>query len=216
MDSACREHDIVYSRTKSGRERHVADKLLKAAAVKRITAGDASFGERMAATTVAGAMKIKTGLRKIGGGLKHKHGKKRFPTGREKVITFSSLIRGARSCMNRAQPRTANDAVKVALLAARRLRRGKRVVGVPRVIKVPTFSGGALPIIPILTGLASVGSIVNSAMSVIKTIKELRNTRKLNTERKIGSGLYLLPYRGGGRRGGSGLYLRPANPKNFQ
>lgn len=233
LDSACRLHDIAYTEHSSGQERHEADKILKKAAIARIKARDATFGERLAAVTVAGAMKLKTGLRKIGGGLKRRRPRRAGSTKRKRVVkrraavrctgsgsgarvTFSRLIRGAQAGMTRQRPTTTASAIKAALMAARKLKRGKRVVGIPRVIKVPTFTGnGFARLIPILSGLASIGTIVNSVVGVLSSLKALRNKRQINAEQKIGSGLYLMPYRGSGRRGGSGLYLRPAKLKSF-
>jgi hypothetical protein len=62
LDSACREHDIAYSRSSELVDRHAADRTLAKKARERITARDAKFGERAAATAVWAAMKAKTKL----------------------------------------------------------------------------------------------------------------------------------------------------------
>ena len=62
LDAACREHDIAYSRSKELVDRHVADRILADKARERITAKDATFGERAVATAVWAAMKAKTKL----------------------------------------------------------------------------------------------------------------------------------------------------------
>jgi hypothetical protein len=69
LDTACREHDIAYSRSNNLSERHVADNILAAKARKRIIARDSTLGERAAATAVWAAMKAKT---KFGMGMKTK------------------------------------------------------------------------------------------------------------------------------------------------
>ena len=74
LDAACREYDIAYSRSDQLEDRHVADRILADRARKRITAGDSTFGERAAATTVWAAMKAKT---KLGMGMKKKKTKKK-------------------------------------------------------------------------------------------------------------------------------------------
>lgn len=231
LDAACRNHDIAYQNNRTDEGRHEADKILKDAAIERIGARNATFGERLAALTVAGAMKMKTGLRKLGTGLKRRRRPRRHvaAVGRKKRggsgggggrITFSRLIRGVSDGLARQQPKSTTAAIKTALMAARKLKQGKRIVGVPRLIRVPSFTGkglaGLVRFIPVLSGLAAVGSIVQSVVGVFSALKSLRNSQKTTTERKIGSGLYLLPYRGGGRRGGSGLYLRPANMKVYR
>ena len=52
LDTVCREHDIIYSRSKDLTKRHVADKILAEEAWKRIIAKDSTLGERAAATTI--------------------------------------------------------------------------------------------------------------------------------------------------------------------
>lgn len=71
-----------------------------------------------------------------------------------------------------------------ALRSAKKFRRGKRIK-MPRIIKVPSISGGVLPIVPILAGLAAVGSLTSSAAGVVKTIKDRPSSK--------GQGLYLKP-----------------------
>ncbi|XP_026669868.1 uncharacterized protein LOC113464421 [Ceratina calcarata] len=70
LDTACREHDIAYSRNKDLTNRHKADQVLTDCALQRIIAKDVTFGERAAATAVWTAMKTKT---KLGIGLKTKN-----------------------------------------------------------------------------------------------------------------------------------------------
>jgi hypothetical protein len=73
LDSACREHDIAHSRSNDLADRHVADQTLAEKARERVTARDAKFGERAAATAIWATMKAKT---KLGMGLKRR-GRKR-------------------------------------------------------------------------------------------------------------------------------------------
>lgn len=69
LDSACREHDIAYSENKDLTHRHEADRVLADRARQRISAKDATFGEKATAAAVWAAMKTKT---KLGMGLKKK------------------------------------------------------------------------------------------------------------------------------------------------
>ncbi|CAH2021124.1 unnamed protein product [Acanthoscelides obtectus] len=66
LDEFCKQH-IFYSQQKDLTARQQADKLLADQAIQRAFASDSSFGERMAALGVAGAMKAK---KKMGFGLR--------------------------------------------------------------------------------------------------------------------------------------------------
>ena len=71
LDTACKEHDIVYSQNLENIEaRNAADKVLANKAWWRVTAGDAGIGEKKAAYAITNAMKLK---RKFGMGMKKKN-----------------------------------------------------------------------------------------------------------------------------------------------
>lgn len=204
LDAACREHDIAYANHSDSEERHKADLQLKEAASKRILARDASIGERVAAVTVTSAMKAKTGMRRFGTGLLRRMKRKSNRQPKKKEITFKKLVQGVRTSVVKGKPKTVVSAVKAAIRSSRELRSGKRITKVPRVIKVPSISGGLLPIIPILSGLAAAGTIANTAANLFKIVKSMKN----GTNQKLGAGLYL-------SKGlhGRGMYLKPY-PKN--
>lgn len=67
LDSACKLHDIAYSKHSDSKNRSVADKELAERAWERVKASDASFGEKAAAWTVTNIMKAKS---KFGSGKK--------------------------------------------------------------------------------------------------------------------------------------------------
>lgn len=67
LDGLCLKHDLFYDREKETTKRHEADRILAEGALQRFKSRDASFGERLAALGVAGAMKAKV---KLGMGLK--------------------------------------------------------------------------------------------------------------------------------------------------
>lgn len=71
LDSACREHDIAYSKYPDFEGRHQADLILQEKADERAKASDANLGEKVSAVLVRETMKAK---RKIGAG-KKKRGK---------------------------------------------------------------------------------------------------------------------------------------------
>ena len=69
LDSACREHDIAYSKHPNLKDRHIADKILLENAKQRIRSSNSSFGEKIAAAGVGAIMAAK---RKLGMGLKRR------------------------------------------------------------------------------------------------------------------------------------------------
>lgn len=223
MDEFCKAHDIAYSKHKDSEERSKADQILAKGAISRIFSKDASLGERAASLFVTAAMKAKTGLSKFGMGItkskEHKKMKKSKKTKKcAKKIAFSSLVKDARNGMNKAKAKTYGTAIMAALRSAKRSRKGK-VIKMPRTIKVPSISGGVLPILPVLAALGAVGSLVGSAAGVVKTIKDIKNAKSQLMENirhnkametKLGNGLYL-----GLRKKGRGLYLRPRGDTLF-
>lgn len=94
LDSACREHDIAYSKHSDSQNRGVADKILQKEAMKRFLSKDASIGERATALGVAAAMKIKRTL--TGNGLNCcKKSKKR----RKKTKAKTKRKKSKKSCV---------------------------------------------------------------------------------------------------------------------
>jgi len=69
LDSACRDHDIVYATSKNLDDRHKADKVLENRAWERYLLKDTPRKEKIVAYAVSNAMKAK---RKIGMGCKRK------------------------------------------------------------------------------------------------------------------------------------------------
>ena len=60
LDSACKEHDIAYSKNREKIEaRNAAYKVLAEKAWSRVKASDASIGEKAAAAAITGIMKTK-------------------------------------------------------------------------------------------------------------------------------------------------------------
>lgn len=237
LDELCKTHDIAYAAHKDSAERYKADKELASGALKRVFSKDASLGERAASLLVTTAMKTKTGLSKFGGGggggsifgsCKRRR-RRRSLKKKTKSSTFAALVKDAKNGIKKSKAQTVGSAIMAALRSAKTFRKGKRIK-MPRIIKVPSISGGVLPILPILAGLGAVGSLVGSATSVVKALKDIRNAKEQLAENKRhnkamevkvgtglylgvskqGSGLYLRPY-----SKGKGLYLKPA-PKNFR
>lgn len=214
LDKLCKEHDIAYENHKDSAERYKADRKLCSEAMKRVFSKDARFGERAASLLVSAAMKAKTGLTKVGRGISKLNCKKKPK--KSKNVKFSTLIRDAKLGIKKSKSKTVDCAIRAALQSIKKSSKGKRI-NVPRVIKVPTFTGGVLPILPILAGLSAIGTIGASATGIVKTFKDMKIAQRQLEENKrhnkameikIGNGLYLKPY-----SNGSGLYLKPY-PKN--
>lgn len=208
LDEFCKEHDIAYANHKDSAERYKADKKLGAEALKRVFSKDAKLGERASSLLVTAAMKAKNGLSKIGLGISNKRMK--IP----KNIVFATLVKDARNGIKKSRARTVDSAIKAAVRSAKKTAKGKRIK-MPRIIKVPTFTGGILPILPILAGLSAIGAITGSVAGVVKTAKDIKVARDALDEYKrhnkameikVGKGLYLRPH-----STGKGLYLRPAS-----
>lgn len=113
-------------------------------------------------------------------------------------------------------------AVKAALMAARKLKKGRTLRRVgrgkgERVLPLPK-SGGFLPLLPIFAGLSAIGSLAGGAAGVAKAISETRDASRRLAELKRhnetmeavalrkGKGLFLKPH---SKTGGLGLYMMP-------
>lgn len=207
LDELCKDHDIAYATHNDSAERYKADKILGSEAMKRVFSKDAKLSERAASLLVSTAMKAKTGLTKIGAGISKLNCKKK-----SKNVKFATLIRDAKLGIKKSKAKTVDCAIRAAMQSAKKSAKGKRV-NVPRIIKVPTYTGGILPILPILAGLSAVGSIGATTAGIFKTIRDMKIAQKQLEENKrhnkameikVGEGLYLKPY-----SNGSGLYLKP-------
>lgn len=214
MDELCKAHDIAYAENKDSSKRYEADKDLAKGALKRVFSKDASLGERAASLFVTGAMKVKTGLSKLGLGVPDFCTRKMTKKGKKntKKISFTALVKDARRGMKRSKATTIGTAITAAIRVAKQKRKGKHVK-VPRLIKVPKITGGVLPLLPILAGLSAIGSLTGSAAGVYKIIRDIKqvndfvaeNKRHNQTiEKKLGDGLYLKTF-----KKGLGLYLKP-------
>lgn len=216
LDAACKTHDIAYDKNKESSERSKADKILQKEALKRVFAKNASFGERAVALGVAAAMKVK---RKISGkgfqNRKRSKAKKKSHRKKRKPISFSYLIKSARVAIKKSRPDDIGSAIKIATTSAKRSKSGKHILP-PRIIKLPSITGGILPLIPIFAGLGALGSIIGSSAGIANAInqtrkgqKELEESRRHNQRmesiaigNKVGQGFYLQRAKRGG-----GFYL---------
>lgn len=237
LDDACKRHDITYTNYLKGRERYDADKLLAKEAWGRVKSKDASLGEKATALAVAGIMKAKTKLAKIGSGLKKKKlvRKKRRTKKVDEESTTKAVLREAVQCAKNklrvSKPNNVDDATKMAINAAKAIVKSNKALNkrkdesLPRVIPVPKI-GGVLPLIPIFAGLSALGALVGGSAAVANAVMTTNNAKKELVEskrhnqmmeavaigkNKYGKGLYLKPY-----KNGLGLYTtKKINSKNF-
>lgn len=218
LDTFCKEHDIFYATNKDSSKRYKADKKLGSEAFSRVFSKDAKLGERAASLLVSAAMGVKTGLTKLGRGISSVDCRKKNRKNRKtkknkkpsKEIVFTSLVKDVRKDIRKSKAKTLDAQINTALKSAKRTVIGKKI-RIPRILRVPSFTGGVLPLIPILAGLSAIGAIAGSAAGVVKTAKDIKVAQKHleETERhnramelKVGNGLWLRPNVRGG-----GLYL---------
>lgn len=218
LDAACKDHDIAYTNETKSDNRAAADKKLQKAAFKRVFSKDASFGERLTALGVSAAMKAKRMLTKRGGSVT----KMRTAKTKKKQITFPHIVRNAKADIKKVKPDTVESALKVAIKSIQKSKKGNQIKP-PRIIKVPTHSGGILPLIPLFAGLSALGAIGSSTTGIVNAINqykraqnELEESKRHNRSmeaialgKKSGAGYYLCP-----DKSGDGYYLKPYSSKN--
>lgn len=218
LDSACREHDIAYSKHKDLENRHIADKILAERAWERVKAKDSSLGERTNAWLVTTAMKAKS---KFGMGLENSNPKTKIKLTKRKntkccrTKLFKAAVKKAAKFLKKHKPENIDDAVKIAQKSIKSTFRKTNPldITVPRVIPVPKI-GGFLPLIPILSALGAIGGLASGSSAIVKAVNDAKAAKKqleeANRHNKtmesiaMGKGLYLKPY-----RKGYGLYYNP-------
>ena len=185
LDAACREHDIAYEASNLTGDREKADRELENRAWENFKSGDTGFSEKAASWAVTTGMKAK---RKVGGG----------------GCGFKNVVGVAKKAIKKsikACPGTSNmtKLIKSGIAAAKKYTRGiKTTCRPPRVIKVPK-TGGALALIPILSGLSALGTLAGGVANVIKVIRGITSKRSYDDNGggsaiQLGGGLYLHPY----------------------
>lgn len=200
LDSYCREHDIQYRDHSDLPSRHIADRELADKAWQRVRASDASLGERIAAFSVANAMRAKV---KMGAGIGSS--KMALKKMRAAINMLNSKKRRKNSVRGMSRKKYRNCKRK----AGKKQRNRTRVIPTPR-------TGGFLPLVPLFAGLSALGALgggaaqiaraVNNAKSNSKQLQEaLRHNKAIEAMalNKTGKGLYLRPY-----KSGRGIYLK--------
>lgn len=195
LDEYCKEHDLVYQKTKNYKKRLDADYTLILKAKERFFSSSSSLWEKFAAFLVIIIMTAKTKL-----------------TG--KHISFKNLIRKTAGCFKKCCKKSKkrggslNSFIGQTILAAKKLVKNRKSVKVPRILPVPK-TGGVLPLVPIFAGLSALGTLAGGAAGVVKAINETRDAKKNLAEHnrhnkmmeaiaiRNGRGLYLKPYKTG-------------------
>ena len=167
LDQAYKEHDIAYSRHRENVEaRNAADRVLADKAWKPIFAKDASIDEKAAAYTVTNAMKLKS---KFGMGLKKKPN-----------TTLAKVVKAASK--SNIFSKNSRKVIQAALISARDVVKkagGKAKVRTPRVLAVPSKTGGFLPfLIPLFAGLSSTGALAGGTAGIDKAINEAKHAKR--------------------------------------
>lgn len=212
LDAACKEHDIAYSKSNNLSDRHKADKILAEKAWKRVKQSS-SIKEKLVALAVTGAMKAKT---KLGMGIKKKRSsqKRKGVSRKGKGVSFREIVKNVRAVSR--PTKNVKDAAKQAMIAVKKLTKGKLKKLPPRIIPIPK-KGGILPLIPLFAGLSALGALAGGAGGIVKAVNDADSAKKrLNEAQRHnqtmeaialrGKGLYLKPY-----RRGYGLFLEPKN-----
>lgn len=180
LDSACREHDIVYEQSNHPQVRDNADRVLENRAWSRFNSSDADFGEKSASWLVTTAMKAK---RKIGGAC-----------GFKKIVGAAkkSLQKSLKECPTGTK--NIGQLIRTACASAKKYARKFKNKREPRIINIPK-SGGIIPFIPIAAGLSALGTLVGGVGGIVKAIRDINaNT---GSPVHLGKGLYLHPHKAG-------------------
>lgn len=207
LDVACKEHDIVYSQNRENIEaRNAADRVLADKAWKRVVSKDSGIKEKAAAFAVTSAMKLKS---KFGMG-----------------VPFRKIVKAASKSV--VPSKSARKVILSALKGARKAVKdagGKRNIGIPRILPVPSKVGGFLPfLIPLFAGLSATGAIAGGAAGIAKAVNDAKSAKQALEESQrhnrkmediaLGKGLYLKPHKTGlGLRLKSGLRKKKSSTK---
>lgn len=245
LDSACKEHDIAYSKNRENiAARNEADQVLAKRAWTRFFARDAGLGERAAALLVTNIMNAKT---KFGMGIgkskrRRRVKKKRKPQRRIKArrktrrrktrvkkrrktikktpkVTIHKIIRAAKNAMNLSKG--SQNAIKTALQGAREAVKavgGKSKIRTVRIHRLRVKSGGMLPfLVPLFAGLSAAGAVAGGTAGIAKAINEANAAKQqLAESMRHNKTIEAIAL-------GKGLYIKPyktgmglyLKPKNF-
>lgn len=202
LDSACREHDISYSKHKDTNSRHQADKILENRAWERVLAKDSNLQEKTHAYLVTNAMKAKV---KFGMGVKPQKTKRLKKSCNKKL--FNNAIKTATKILKKEKPQDIENAIKIARKSIQKTLKGKKSqITIPRIINVPKI-GGFLPLIPILSALSAIGGLATGGAAIAKSVNAAKAAKNQLDEASrhnktmeaiaLGKGLYLKPYKKG-------------------
>lgn len=209
LDEAAKEHDIAYQLHSNLNDRHKADEILENKAWERVKSQNASIGERASAWLTTNVMKVK---RRLGAGIcqRYKKRDKKFTfknknSAKKRVgsgITFNQLVKKAKKSVKSKKSKSNNleSAVQQTLSAIKKY----KVKNPPgRVLPIPK-SGGAIPLIPILSALNHIGTLIGGVGAIVEGVKQIKSVRdqyknrsSSTPETHIGQGIVFGPHKKG-------------------
>lgn len=166
LDSACKEHDIAYSKVKDLESRHKADKILADKSWERVKSKDATLGEKIAALGVTGVMKMK---RKLGMGLKKRKTKR--GKGLKKKVKRKRIIK---------PPKKIGGFLPLLL---------------PILGALGALGGGAAGIAKAVNDANASKKQIEEAQRHNKVMESLAKGKGLHFKSKKGKGMYLKPFK---------------------
>ena len=138
LDTACKEHDISYSKNCENIEvRNSADRVLADKAWQHVFPKNASIGERVAAVAITNVMNVKS---KLGMGLKKNRkaiSKKKKRKNIKKRVALRKIVDAAKKFI--IPSNDSKDAIQAAVEGARiavKKAGGKRQVRAPRILPI--------------------------------------------------------------------------------
>lgn len=176
LDAACREHDIAYESSNDSAVREKADRVLENRAWENFKSSDTGIAEKAASWAVTTGMKAKG---KIGGGC-----------GFNKIVGVArkAIMKSIKTCPTGANM---SKIIKTAVGAAKKHAHKNKKTKPPRIIRVPK-SGGAIALIPTMSGLSALGMLAGGVSNIVKVISHI--VSKNSAPVGLGRGLYLKPY----------------------
>ena len=222
LDEKCQEHDRVYTETKDNDLRTVADRELAKAAKEIYQNKENPRGLRLNSFLVHKAMTVKN---KFGLGLEKRNKKRKrchcnrssssaasqsSCCNKKQTINFGRGVSEIKRKITSAQKKGKfghqfSDLVRVGVRAANQIFKNKKVVKIPKLLKI---SGGFIQFIPALSALAAIGSLGSSISNIYKNLKKARQQNQEETH--VGNGLIFKKH-----KKGMGLYIRPYEPRNY-
>ena len=180
LDTACKEHDISYSKNRQNIEvRNSADRFLADKAWQRVFSKVASIGEKVAAVAISNVMNVES---KLGMGLKKNRktiSKTKMRKNIKKRVALRKIVDAAKKFIIPSNdPKDVIQAVAEGARIAVKKAGSKRQVSAPRILPIPYKFGGVLPLIPIFAGLSALGALSGGVAGVVKAVNDANAAKR--------------------------------------